>query len=245
MLVLTVLAVLVGWILLRHRRTSGHLALPAYVINLDRETARYEAFFRRYRASGLPAQNLVRYPAIDGSSIDIRPYLSVQGQRDLEAIDRRGFRTQHHQLSSGAVGIWLSTIGVWRAIRTAGHDVAMIFEDDAIFDARLTAAIHTMQIPPDADIVLMGHQCVDCEPSPHTAWLRVRRFYELHGYLITARGVQKALALVGPLEKQLDSWLSDLAVAGQLVVYASRDPALVRQDKSFATTIQTPIKVSP
>jgi len=228
-----------------HRSQRTTMPMLYYVINMDHETTRYDRFTERYETAGLPWSSLIRFPAIRGSGIDVRQYMSESARTEFDEIQDRGFRTQHHQLSAGAVGVWLSHVGVWRSILASGVSMAMVFEDDAIFDHTLVRVLETMTVPEDADIVLLGHQCMECSPSPtNPEWYRVRRFYELHGYVITARGAQKALERVGPLDKQIDSWLSDLAGSGHLVMYASKIRGLVRQDKSFQTSIQTPINLS-
>lgn len=222
-------------------RRSVDTRLTYYVINMDHEVERYDRFVSRYETSNLPWHALVRYPAVRGSSIDVRQYMSSTARTEFDEIQSRGYRTKHHQLSEGAVGVWLSHLGVWRTVLRDGHAVAMVFEDDAIFDESLADALSSMTIPDDTDIALLGHQCMECTSSTSADWYKVRRFYELHGYLITRQGIQKALRYIGPLEKQIDSWLSDLAVAGHLTIYASKRRGLVRQDKSFLTSIQTPI----
>lgn len=219
-----------------------HQTFGFYVINMDHETARYEKFLQHYEVAGLPGGSLQRFPAVQGSSIDVRRYMSESARREFEDIKKRGYRTEHHQLSEGAVGLWLSHLGVWRDILKSGRAGAMVFEDDAVFDRSLKDALDTKKIPEDADIVLFGQICEDCTPSTSPEWMKVRRFYQTHCYVITARGAEKALRHVGPLEKQIDSWLSDMAAGGHLTIYTSRGDGLVTQDTAFGSSIQTPIQ---
>jgi len=97
-------------------------------------------------------------------------------------------------------------------------------EDDAILPSRLLASVNKalLGVPAGWDILLLG--CRTTRPSmvtKHTTHVDIRMFQGTHAYLLSKAAVRKIFengAL--PLRVQIDAFLSGLAQARRLKIYA-------------------------
>lgn len=227
------------------RRSCELVPIPefdTYVINLRRASSRLRLFRKRWAACDLADTNLIRYPAVDGKRINVAEHLSIRALEEILASERMGYRTKHYQLTRGAIGCYLSHISLWKHILKTDKDAAFVFEDDAIMVKNIGSVLSSLKIPSNTDIFLMGYICNDCTNNP-CGIIRVKKFYGLHGYIITRRGIHKILSRheTSPITKQIDSWLSDLAREGYLNIYAPPYQYVV-QDPVLPTSIQSDFK---
>lgn len=214
-----------------------------YVINLDRARDRLHRFKKRYGVCDVAAtRQLIRYPAVDGRRVNMAEHLTDKALYEVLRAEREGHRTKHYQLTRGGVGCYLSHVSLWRDILESDKDAALIFEDDAIMAKNIGGIMRRLHVPVDADIVLLGYYCNKCNNTA-CGVVRVRRFFGLHGYVITRRGIEKIMAHpdVWSIGKQIDSWLTDLARDGTLNLYATPEQYVV-QDHTLKTSIQMVLK---
>lgn len=214
------------------------------LINMDKASDRYELFLNRFHASDLRMHRLSRYSAVDGTRVDIASMLTPLAYKEVLDAERNQYRMQHYELTRGAVGCYLSHVGVWNRMLQGSSDCVIVFEDDAWVTPTLGAQIADLMqhVPADWDLVLLGHVLTKYKRGVHVH--QVLGFYCLHGYLISRQGAQKIMQSghVYPIAKQLDSMLSDITKDGTLNVYAS-PRQLVKQDNfRFKTQIQVPVK---
>lgn len=214
------------------------------LLNLDKARDRYEAFLRRFHASDLRLNRLSRYTAVEGSSVDIVSLLTPTAYQEVLQAEKNNYRIEHYELTRGAVGCYLSHVGIWNRVAQGTADCAMIFEDDAIIlpDLRSQVGKIMMHVPSDWDIVLLGHVLVKYKRGQYVH--KAYHFYCLHAYLVSKRGAEKIIrsGMLFPIKKQIDSLLTDMTAAGFLNVYASQRQ-LVRQDNlRFKSQIQIPTK---
>src|SRR5215469_11657311 len=80
-------------------------------INLDRRGDRWRRVSARFAEHGIT--DIVRFPAVDGSQLEIPPHWSVE---------------------PGAYGCLRSHVAVVEKARSAGARSVLIFEDDAVLD---------------------------------------------------------------------------------------------------------------
>tara|TARA_X000001036_G_scaffold435634_1_gene477209 strand:- start:2635 stop:3165 length:531 start_codon:yes stop_codon:yes gene_type:complete len=95
--------------------------------------------------------------------------------------------------------------------------------------------------PPDWDIILLGVACHTCNGvRTRPGFLRVKKFWLLHAYLIKAESVRKIFKsdALFPIAQQIDSLLSEMA--NTLNIYAVT-PGIVNQ-RASRTDIQAPIR---
>ena len=215
-----------------------------YVINLDSATARLDNFRREVAASDLATKSFIRVAGVEGSSLDTASLLTKRARTELAQAESTGFRLRHYQLSRGAVGCYMSHVKLWKSVLATDKDVALIFEDDAQLEPSLYRYVRETPMPTDFDIILLGYVCFKCSRDEGAGFHRVKRFFGLHGYLISAKGIRKILESprLFPVGKQIDAVLSDMAAKGELTVYASPRKMVEQANELFRTQIQIPIK---
>lgn len=219
-----------------------------YVINLDGAEQRLEHFKRQFAASDISADgktSFIRFPAIAGRTLDLQSMVSDVAHKEILEAERTGFRLRHYMLSRGAVGCYLSHLRLWHAMLETDKDTFLVFEDDAQVHPKLGNFLKTTPVPADFDIILLGFVCFKCSKDEAAGFHRVRRFFGLHGYLISRKGIRAILAnrdALTPVRKQIDTVLSDLAQDGKIVVYASTRKWVEQNNEDFPTQIQIPIK---
>jgi len=79
-----------------------------FCINLDKDSHRYENLQRSYYASDMKHIMLERYSAILGATVNIEQWLSPSAINEFYVVKKNGYRTHHYQLTTGAVGCFLS-----------------------------------------------------------------------------------------------------------------------------------------
>ena len=202
-----------------------------YVLNLERQQARLQSFLQQFDSSDLTASELRRFRAVDAASVwwHARALVYEPVLARLAAVKRRGFRQTHAEMPSmGGIGCALSHLCIWLDIL---YDAAapenqryLVMEDDASLPRCLLASVNKalQRVPAVWDILLLG--CRSPRPSlvtKHTTHVDIRMFQGTHAYLVSKAAVRKIFengAL--PLRVQIDAFLSGLAQAKKLKIYA-------------------------
>ena len=202
-----------------------------YVLNLERHQARLQSFLQQFDTSDLTAAELRRFRAVDAASVSphARALMYEPALTRLAAVERRGFRQTHAEMPSmGGIGCALSHLCTWLDIL---YDAAaresqryLVMEDDASLPRRLLASVNKalQGVPASWDILLLGYR----SPRPsmvtkHTTHVNIRMFQGTHAYLVGKAAVRKIFengAL--PVRVQIDAFLSGLAQAKKLKIYA-------------------------
>ncbi len=203
----------------------------SYVINLERHQTRLQSFLEQFDRSDLSAFELRQFAAVDAASVwpDARALVTEAALARLAVVERRGFRQTHGELSSkGAIGCALSHMCIWLDIlydsATSASQRYLVMEDDTLLPTRLLASLNkTLQgVPTDWDILLLG--CRFPRPSmvtKHTTHVDTRLFQGTHAYLVSKAAVSKIFANGAlPVGVQIDAFLSGLAQAERLKIYA-------------------------
>lgn len=140
--------------------------------------------------------------------------LSPRARAQLHECIAQQRRTRNAQLTPGAVGCYLSHLGVYHTALSRGHECILVLEDDAElcenFRSRLREQVQTL---PEWDVLVLGYEAKRVEriASParaKTECTRLRKFYGAYAYVITRRGMQKVLDRAWPIQEQFDSALS-------------------------------------
>ena len=208
--------------------------MKTYVINLDHRTDRLAA--AQVAINNMGIKNFIRVPAIDTRSQINFPKEQVLDE-SMAAI-RRGHRLEHHELTTGAVGCYLSHMKCWSLLKDSGDAFALILEDDVVFnntseDFDRIVSIGQAELADGLDILLLGHTFDFVEPE---RTMSVDKFYCTHAYLISALACDKLLRLALPMKCQLDSFMSKLN-HDQVLRTKAMLPLFVRQS-NFDTDIQ-------
>ena len=208
--------------------------MKTYVINLDHRTDRLAAV--QVAINNMGIEDFIRVPAIDTrSQID---FPKEQVLDESMAAIRRGHRLEHHELTTGAVGCYLSHMKCWSLLKESGDAFALILEDDVVFgntseDFDRIVSIGKAELADGLDILLLGHTFDFVEPE---RTMSVDKFYCTHAYLISALACDKLLRLALPMKCQLDSFMSKLN-HDQVLRTKAMLPLFVRQS-NFDTDIQ-------
>jgi GR25 family glycosyltransferase involved in LPS biosynthesis len=208
--------------------------MKTYVINLDHRTDRLAA--AQVAINNMGIESFIRVPAIDTRSQVEFPKEQVLDE-SMTAI-RRGHRLEHHELTTGAVGCYLSHMKCWSLLKDSGDAFALILEDDVVFSNTLEdfdriVSIGQAELADGLDIFLLGHTLDVAGPERTVS---VDKFYCTHAYLISALACDKLLRWALPMKCQLDSFMSKLN-HDQVLRTKAMLPLFVRQS-NFDTDIQ-------
>lgn len=207
-----------------------------YIINLNHRVERLKLTRGLLKKAGFTDVN--RYRAINGKNLS-QSYLNKLVVPDAMIPVKRGYRTEHHELSYGAIGCYLSHLNIWK---TAKNDVIIVFEDDALpkFDIK-TLKDYLNYVPEDWDIILFG-AILSNRNRINEYVEKTTKFMCTHAYMINKKAITKILDKALPITKQLDFWLSDMASAGEINVYSFTKNKWIQNEQVNSTDIQIPIK---
>ncbi|MDP2640518.1 MAG: glycosyltransferase family 25 protein [Betaproteobacteria bacterium] len=202
-----------------------------YVLNLERHQARLQSFLQQFDSGDLTASELRRFRAVDAAiaSAHARPLMYEPALARLAAVERRGYRQKHAELPSmSAIGCALSHLCIWLDIlydaATPANQRYLVMEDDASLPKRLLASVNKalQRVPAGWDILLLGCRTPRLRmATKHATHVDIRSFQGTHAYLVSKAAVRKIFengAL--PLRLQIDAFLSGLAQAKKLKIYA-------------------------
>ena len=181
---------------------------------------------------------------VDGSKLDIEQQdLTELARAELKQLENTGYRSKHYQLTRGGIGCYLSHIKVWKNILQDGADIGLVFEDDSTVPANIQQATNeALKNPPsDWDMILLGVACHTCSGvRTRPGFMRVKKFWLLHAYLIKASAIKKIFKsdALFPIAQQIDSLLSELS--NTIKIYAVT-PGICDQ-RASRTDIQAPLK---
>ncbi len=220
-----------------------------YVLNLERHHARLQSFLQQFDSSDLSAAELRRFRAVDAASVwpQARALVYEPALARLAAVERRGFRQTHAEMPSrGGVGCALSHLCTWLDIL---YDAAapesqqyLVMEDDASVPGRLVASVKKalQGVPTGWDILLLGRTSPRSRMvTKHTTYMAMGLFWGTHAYLINKAAVRKIFengAL--PVRVQIDAFLSGLAQAKKLTIYAVPKSLVGANLKHWGSSIQ-------
>lgn len=219
----------------------GRLPHDVYVINMKKDTKRMISFTKEYLKTDLAKRHsLIRHDAVVGKDVSLAEVVDTKALYEILRAERLGYRQKHYELTRGAIGAWLSHVGLWKKVLESDKDYALVFEDDCIMARNIGAVMNSINVPRDADVVLLGYFCNSCRPNEGcTDVLSVHKFFGLHAYFITRKGIGKMLKnpKMQLINKQIDAVMSDMLRDEELTIYAL-PRAAAWQDSRHQTTIQ-------
>lgn len=216
---------------------------PKYIINLDKRIDRWKITSKLLNNYGYT--NLERFKAIEGNRIPKNELTRIVSHEAMEPVIN-GYRTEHHHLSIGAIGCYLSHINVWELGNETNHsEYIIIFEDDTyptLTSKQLQEKL--IDLPPDWDIALFGG-IYYTDQKVNETWCKIDRFYCLHAYMINKKCINYLLKNTFPIKQQIDSWLSDLSHDSKINVYGLIQNDWMQNETINNTDIQTPMIQEP
>jgi GR25 family glycosyltransferase involved in LPS biosynthesis len=214
--------------------------LKQYLINLDHRKDRFD--ITNNLLYQYDFKNVIRYPAVNGKNMTNDELVKIVDPVAMKSI-LDNYRKDHHELSYGAVGCYLSHINIWQKLKADNLDYIIIFEDDAkpSFSFTELQEIIENNVPNDWDIILFGG-IYNKTNNINDNITKIYTFYEMHAYIINKKGAIKLLSQAFPITKQLDSWLSDLAINNYVNIYGITKNKWGQNSQISNTDIQTEIK---
>lgn len=219
-------------------------SIKKYLINLEHRKDRLKITTELLNNDGF--YDIIHYPAVNGKQLDDIEIEKLVVPHAMQSI-KDEYRTEHHQLSRGAVGCSLSHINIWKEFNDSmsnDNDMILIFEDDTLPTFTIDHLHDYLQnIPADWDILLLGGIYHEKQDINNDIVEKINRFYCTHGYLIRKKCLPFLLDNAIPIEKQIDSWLSDLALDNKIKIYGIKKNYWTQNNDINSTDIQTPIDI--
>jgi GR25 family glycosyltransferase involved in LPS biosynthesis len=206
----------------------------SWVINLDKNKSRWKNVSKSYNQSDMVPIPITRFPAVVGSKLNPKIYLSEDALKELELNEKRGYRTRHYQLSRGGIGCFLSHYELMKKLMETDNDMYLIFEDDIKFPKN-TQAILTEKLnkaPKDWDIILFGFSRMHGYKEGDD-FIKAMGFWGTSSYVINRRGAMKFLKEcdIHKMDAQIDAFMSYLSQKGKLNVYATSERIIPNTDE--------------
>ena len=238
-LIITVCILLVIYINKKEDVSNVEIPSKGFLINLPKRVDRLEEFFKNVDKSDLDI-NIEKLDAVDGKNIDISKLkLTHLAKQELKDLEMNGYRSKHYQLTKGAIGCYLSHINTWKKILKSGEEYAFVFEDDAYIPKDFGYKVkRLLKHAPDFDIMLLGVICNECLSKQK--YKKVKRFFQLHAYIIRTSCINKIMPTLFPISQQIDAHLSDLS--NEIRICASINDISTQNVWTNKTDIQAPLK---
>ena len=216
----------------KSKRSMERTIRLVYVINLDRETVRWERMQRELSAvldcSGKPLlETTMRFPAIDARNYSgspdpselrtgylLRDQLFVDPEPKLERERFSG--AQRIEMSRQEIAVAMSHIGVWKFIASGEPSYSLVLEDDVYFRAhferladRAWAELHRER--KSVDILYLSFKEAKTKAQRREdsgqVFRPVRGLWQLSGYVLSRDGARKLLELL-PVRGPVDLWMN-------------------------------------
>lgn len=195
--------------------------------------------------------NIIFFEAIDTREEKWKKYKKwIEGKSYQKLIvnNERKTREYHHDLTSGAVGCFLSHLNIYQYIVNHNLDYSFIMEDDTkptIYNYKQYIRHVSKHIPEDADVVLLHYILPQVNKyniiTVNTALSKVQpnkfQFWCLDSYIITKKGAKKILDNFNKITMQIDSFLTKLHREGKINIYITNKQYTTQSDNK--TDIQT------
>jgi len=204
----------------------------------------------RITACGFPSP--LRFDAIEGARLstgELNACLTPRAAYELSVGRRFPFGWVHEGIPSlGAVGCYLSHLEMWK--RAAERSVpTLILEQDAepaASSERMAKAI--AQIPPEADIALLGHLSLFKPRLMETLSSRSPEGFHpvqptsdifcTHAYLVTPRAARFLVERALPINAQVDCFMRFLCTEESGIRMVCHSPSLIRQQAGVPSLVQ-------
>lgn len=211
-----------------------------YFINLDEDTNK-RIYFEKEIKKSILAKKCKKYTAVIGKYLDIRliPNSIITESAKQDVLQRKQ-RTYGISLTYGSLACALSHYFIYKECEQAQKPY-LIFEDDIIidnnFDIDLNRVISNIA-DRDYDILYLGYNEIGgfAKTQINDVLSEPRGLITgLYGYVVTPSGAKKLLKSIFPLNKQIDSSISD---NGELFTMYCSTKNMVRVKTDFGSKTQ-------
>ena len=211
-----------------------------YCINLEDAVDRYNSIKIFDDETDI---GITHFPAIDtrtfSKSSKYYNLLTPTAIDKLKKIDTNGGRERHEDLTSGAIGCYLSHYNVWKDAIKNNYKYVLILEDDAkLYKGFYKKILNIIQnTPKDWDIILFGLYGIGTKINSELNIYKVDMFVNLHCYLIRVESIKKIMDQLIPIDIQIDWAISKMIP--NINIYGIH--IISQNNKEFVSQIQIPL----
>jgi glycosyl transferase family 25 len=212
--------------------------IPIYCINLDRRKDRWDIVRNQPGFKEFP--QIERFSAVEGKDVDVMKddRISLVAKRNILLQTRRA----HEEISTkGAIGCYLSHVGVWeRFMKHSSAPYMIVMEDDVALPIGsrkkledFLASSSMIADPTSWDLCNLAPSrslSQRGEVLPDSTLVRLERFCSTVCYMITRRGIERMMPHIFPLEVQIDGFMS---VCSTLRIIDAIAPNVAPNDRLF------------
>lgn len=188
--------------------------------------------------------NIIFFEAVDTRQERLKLYKNLMEEDSYQKLIRnneKNTREYHHDLTSGAVGCFLSHLHVYQYIVNHSLEYSLILEDDTkptVYNYKEYLQYLFSNIPKDADIVLLHyilpqvkkHNIIKVNTALSTVQPDKFQFWCLDSYIITRKGAKKILDNFNKITMQIDSFLAKLHREGKINIYITNKQYTTQSD---------------
>lgn len=192
-----------------------------YCISLEKNKSNWDNILKSIESHGFP--NCVIFEAVNGSQYKDKNLENMVGVWERYILKNNMLRTNHEQFNKfGALGCYLSHVGIWKDAKEKGYKKILIFEDDISFENNFIEELKNRleYIPKDYDILFLDVlQSYDSKKVNKYFKRILSLFFGTHSYIITTRAIDTMLKTIFPIELQIDSYMSYCGNLANLSLY--------------------------
>mgnify|MGYP001167542500 CR=1 FL=1 len=223
-------------------KKKNNKLIKAYVINLDYRKDRKKRFIESYNLEDINYEivNAIDKKFLIPNILFTNNILGKIGYNNLGL----NIRNNHYEFNTmGAVACYLSHIKVWLKSLNDNVKYAIVFEDDVLFNNKITSNIikeYIKKLPNDWHILLLNRNRIRMNKINNISDLyKVHRFLCTHSYVINTKIINYLLENILPINQQIDFKLSCLATNNLLNIYLFNNGNFYKQYENNITNIQT------
>ena len=230
-------------------QSQGISTQKVFVINLDKDTSRYNDFLEYYNQSDFADIPCERFSAINGKNVNSEDYLSEHAKSEFQEVKSQGYRTKHHQLTDGGVGCFLSHTSLAKKLVDEEEDDVqyIVFEDDIACkpNSKQQFDKYMKQAPEDWDYLSFQQWKLEGD-DVNEHFKRPSSFWGTGFYVMNKSGAQKLLDEMNSvkMDGQIDAYLSRMSQQRKMNLYAC-PKSLTKDNSKNESNIQIQIKKKP
>ena len=192
-----------------------------YCISLQKNKANWDNILKNITANGFP--NCGIFEAINGSQYRDKNLENMVGIWERYILKNNLDRTNHEQFNKfGALGCYMSHVGIWQDAKAKGHKKILVLEDDVTFENNFIEELQKRieYIPKDYDVLFLDVlKCYESQAVNKYFKKILSLFFGTHSYIITSNAMDDMLKTVFPVEMQIDAYMAYSGNISNLSMY--------------------------
>ena len=223
---------------------DDNFSFDMFMINMDKDKERQANFVASYVKSDFFDKKINRFPAIVGKNENPSKWLTDNSIRELQQIEKNGYRTHHHDITRGGLGCFLSHYNLAKQLLNDNNvDAYLIFEDDTtVLPFTYNKIKESLKyLPDDWDYVLF-YTIRAVGRKENNYFNNLKSFWGMNCYILSKQGAKKFVDEVNEtkIDGQVDCYLSRMIQQKKMNIYSTKTHFV--SSNSTDTNIQTLLK---